>query len=422
MKSKLTKVLLIPFLVAGLVSLSLTGTQAQTLDERVKRLEKKMQDDDLASDPYVSEFGGRIMADWSFNTSQSDNYVSQLGDEAEDGFEFRRLRLYTEGGVAKDIEYKLQLDFADELAGNEVDIKDAYISVDKGLVGIPLKIGHFKEPFSLNELTSSKYITFMSRSMLSDGFTPEYNPGIQTAYHTPDNKFNLTLGMFNPQSGLQQPATSGSWNLSGRITSPIVYSNSGKNLVHLGLGFSQRSEQSGTYSSDLEPEVHKGDPEYLDITVPSVTSSTVFGLEAATVQGPLSIQAEYAQNDLSRSAGKEPTLSSQYLMASYLLTGEHRPYDKADGDFGRIDVNNSVNNGGSGAWELAARWSSTDYSDAQGPTTGDVDLASKANVITLGTNWYPTGHSKWMVNYVTANQDAKDVDAQWLTTRFQVDF
>jgi len=44
------------------------------------------------------------------------------------------------------------------------------------------------------------------------------------------------------------------------------------------------------------------------------------------------------------------------------------------------------------------------------------------DVLTLGTNWYPSAHSKLMLNYVDATQDDANVDGQWVTTRFQVDF
>lgn len=444
----------IPLLVAALVAFSVSGLQAQSLEERVERLEQQMQDDDLPGDAYVSEFGGRIMADWTFNVDGSSNLYGNsgagatdadngLGSDAEDGFEFRRLRLYAEGAVARDIDYKVQLDFAGTLGGGQVDLKDAYISLDKTLIGIPLKIGHFKEPFSLNELTSSKYITFMSRSALSDGFTPEYNPGVQTDVHFADNRVNFTVGAFTPDDQ-QQPATGGSYNLTGRLTSPVLYQNGGDQLVHLGAAYSLRGEGDQAYTSDLEPEVHKGDPEFLEVDIQNVTNSTATGLEFASVFGPLSAQAEWAQNSIERQSGRSIDLTSQYAFVSYILTGEKRPYDPAAGDFGRIDVASSTDDGGMGAWEIAARYSSTDYTDAQGITASgsgspvenrDInqdgtagnqadadDLAGEMSNITLGLNWYPTSHSRWMLNYVDAEQETLNGDAQWVTTRFQVDF
>lgn len=406
-------------LVAGTIAQPL---QAQSLEERVQQIEEKMQDDDMPADPYVDEFGGRIMADWTFNTSQSDNYNSQLGSDAEDGFEFRRVRFYAEGKVAENISYKSQIDFA----GNAVDLKSVYINFEDLGILPHLKVGQFKEPFSLEEQTSSKYITFMSRTALTDGLSQARNPGFLTSDQLANGKLNYAVGVFTPDDQ-QQPATNGSYNLSGRLTSPIVANDDFSRLVHLGISGSLRGQGSGEYTSDLEPEVHKGDPEFLEVGIDQVTNSTALGVELATVNGPLSFQAEYAQEAINRTDGnEEPTLSSQYAMVSYLLTGEQRPYDPAAGDFGRISPNDP---NGTGAWEVAARWSSTDYTEAKDITTitpsGSAtanELAGQMDVLTLGMNWYPTSHSKWMVNYVDATQDDLDVDGQWVTTRFQVDF
>jgi phosphate-selective porin OprO/OprP len=409
-------------LLASFFVLTVTPTvEAQSLEERVQELEERMQDDELPADKYVDEFGGRIMADWTFNTSQSDNYFSQLGADAEDGFEFRRLRLFAEGEVAEDISYKTQLDFA----GNEVAIKSVYLNFDD--VGpLPyVKVGNFKEPFSLEEQTSSKYITFMSRTALTDALSQARQPGIQTGYHTADEKLNFTVGAFNPQNG-QQSSTNGSWDLSGRLTSPVLYQNGGEQLVHLGLSYSLRGED-GAGTTAIEPEVHKGDPEMLGVTLGNVDNSAVSGLELATVFGPTSFQAEWSNQAISRTSGSDVDLSSYYAMVSYILTGESRPYDPAAGDFGRIDVENPYRDGGMGAFELAARFSSTDFTDAQGqqggaPYAGNSNLAGEMDVLTLGTNWYPSAHTKLMLNYVDATQNDADVDGQWVTTRFQVDF
>jgi phosphate-selective porin OprO/OprP len=179
-----------------------TMTYAQDLEDRVEALEQRLKNDQLPADPYISEFGGRLMADWTFNVNSSDNFTSQLGAQPEDGFEFRRARLYVEGAVARNIDYKLQLDFS----GPSTSFNDAYIHVHDLGVLPSLKIGQFKEPFSLEELTSSKYITLMSRSMLTDAFSQSYTPGIQTDFHTTDKMLNFTVGAVNPQNG-QQAAT-----------------------------------------------------------------------------------------------------------------------------------------------------------------------------------------------------------------------
>ena len=110
--------------------------------------------------------GGRIMLDnaWFMDDSS-----------AEDGTEFRRTRLMLSGKV-NNFEWKTQYDFASVKAGGPA-FKDVYV----GLGGVPyagaLRAGHFKEPFGLEELTSSKYMTFMERSLTS-AFAPSRNVGV----------------------------------------------------------------------------------------------------------------------------------------------------------------------------------------------------------------------------------------------------
>jgi phosphate-selective porin len=112
------------------------------------------------------KFGGRLQNDWVFQSGES-ALLDALGDEdgpasLEDGTEFRRVRLYTEGLVRNNTEFKVQFDFA----GGAASLKDAYV----GVVGVPalgtVRVGHQFEPFGLEEQTSSKYIVFLERGRL----------------------------------------------------------------------------------------------------------------------------------------------------------------------------------------------------------------------------------------------------------------
>ena len=60
-----------------------------------------------------------------------------------------------------------------------------------------------------------------------------------------------------------------------------------------------------------------------------------------------------------------------------------RPYNKKSGTFGGVPISKSVYQGGKGAWELSARWSSIDLSDGL-VEGGEMDIAS------LGVSWWLT--------------------------------
>ncbi|RMF18119.1 MAG: hypothetical protein D6757_00315, partial [Alphaproteobacteria bacterium] len=99
---------------------------------------------------------GRVYVDAGF--ANDDNDTMNV-----DATELRAARLGIEGKAWKDIKYKFEVDFA----GNKATVKDAYIQWRKP---IAVTVGQFKTPNSLEEQTSSRYITFMERGSFTDAF------------------------------------------------------------------------------------------------------------------------------------------------------------------------------------------------------------------------------------------------------------
>ncbi len=171
------------------------------------------------------KFGGRIQAD--FASIHVDGNLTNativgpppplppltIGGDGE-GVEFRRTRLYVSGDLHDRIIFKSQFDFA----GGDVDLKDMYI----GMKNIPylgtIKIGHMKEPFSLEEITSSKYITFMERSLPSV-FDSARNFGVIFNNHYFDQRMTASAGIFVPtDDGGEFFSQKTDFNISGRLT------------------------------------------------------------------------------------------------------------------------------------------------------------------------------------------------------------
>lgn len=79
----------------------------------------------------------------------------------------------------------------------------------------------------------------------------------------------------------------------------------------------------------------------------------------------------------------------------------------------------SLSGDGTGAWEIAARYSNLDLNDGT-ITGGELDS------YTLGLNWYPTKNTKFMLNYIMNETDANGTtpnnDPDYITLRAQVDF
>lgn len=351
------------------------------------------------------KFGGRLQDDWAWY-SADDELEAAVGS-FEDGTEFRRARLFFEGELYDRVEFKAQYDFA----GGEAQIKDGYV----GLIHLPvvggLRVGHLKEPYGLEEQTSSKYLTFMERSPASEAFSPSRNAGVML--HRGEERYTWAVGAFRDTDDSGNAIGREEVNLTGRLTGLPWYSDDGSGLLHLGLSVSEREPTGDSLRFRARPESHLA-PRVVDTGSFGADGLTLVDFEAALVHGPFSLQGEYARAATDGLGGVDPGFDGFYVFGSWYLTGEHRPYENGAGAFGRLKPKRPWRDGGTGAWEVALRYSTLDLSDA-GIDGGSVDD------VTVGLNWYPYANVRWMANYVLADRDdLGQVDT--FQMRFQVDF
>jgi hypothetical protein len=104
---------------------------------------------------------------------------------------FRRLRVYTLMTVWNDLEFKFEIDFA-----NLTDIKDIWVRYTGNPFLSHFLFGHVKEPFSLEEITSSCVTTFMERSLSTNGFTPGRDIGLVYSDVREDKRLTWAAGAF----------------------------------------------------------------------------------------------------------------------------------------------------------------------------------------------------------------------------------
>ena len=344
------------------------------------------------------KFGGRIMFDYAFwNTNVNGT------DESFSGSEFRRVRLFNSGQVYKNVKYKVQFDFD----GDGASFKDVYMEITKVPFVGNVKVGHFKEPFRLEALTSSKYMTFMERG-LPIAFSPERNVGLMLHNSYMDNKLSIQAGIF--QNGLSNEEQNGNRNITSRISYLPI--NNNDQLLHLGIGFSSRKNSDNTYSVSTRPENHMGN-KLISASIENVEQTNLIGTEMAWVMGPLSVQGEYIMNTVD--ADETYNFTSYYGQISYFLTGEKRKYKNSLAGFDRVSPGKNLGNNGMGALELAARYSSMDLSEANGGILND---------ITLGLNWHLNPSTRIMFNYVmgVADVNSEDINENTLQMRMQIDF
>jgi phosphate-selective porin OprO/OprP len=357
------------------------------------------------------KFGGLIQADGAVvnMSNQLENEIGGVGN----GTEFRRARIFFEGAIYEYGIFKAEYDFAE----GEPAFKDVWV----GLQNIPwierVRVGHMKEPFSLEQLTSSKFLTFMERA-LPDALVPARNTGIMMDRSFFENRMFFGVGGFVNTNdfgrGFQNGANT---NVTARLTGLPLYQEKGEQLIHIGLNYSHlfRGDQTLTFSQ--RPEAHLAPRIVNTGNVPGVTSVDVVGGELAGVYGPVYFQSELIASFVERKRDfRNPTFWGGYAQLGWFLTGETRDYEARTAVFARTAPKHNFNiaKGTWGALELAARYSYLTLDD-KGVSGG---IASD---ITGGLNWYLFPDLRVMLNYVYSDRHGLG-DANIVESRVQLDF
>lgn len=218
-------------ITAALLALLMVGVpnvgSAEETDSTLRLYWKDGLRMETSDKQFKLKLGGRMMADWAW--FDVDDEIDAVTGKNEDGAEFRRARLYVAGEIYENVIFKAEYDFA----GGEAQFKDVYIGLkDLGPLGT-FRAGHMYEPVGLEEQTSSKYITFMERSLTSV-FIPSRNTGFQFNNTCADQKVTWSIGAFHDTDDFGD-SEGDNWNVSTRVTgTPLVTDDA---LVHLGFSY-----------------------------------------------------------------------------------------------------------------------------------------------------------------------------------------
>jgi len=356
-------------------------------------------------------FGGRIQADFSF--ASVDNLVEETVGEFGNGFEFRRTRLFFEGTFSDRVKFRAQYDFA----GGDALPKDLYVAflTKHGDV----RLGHFKEFFGLETLTSSNHIAFLERSLPMESFDEGRNAGIAT-HGSSGDRVNWGAGVFYDTDEFGEIVNDDRINVTGRVVFRPLYEDDGRRLVHVGLGLSDKGfEGDATVRFRSRAEAHFYGRLIGTPSIP-IDGALIAGLELATVMNSFWAAAEYIRAETDSVLLGDPIVGGAYVQAGYFLTGESRGYKPSNGTFDRVKPNNPWDgSGGKGAWEIAARWSSLDLNDS-------MIAGGTQNNLTLAINWYPNSATRLMFNWVHAEADiplvGRGLGGDFAIARVQVDF
>lgn len=300
-------------------------------------------------------------------------------------------------------------EFDMDISNSELELKDAYLAYNFNN-GLQLRAGNFREGFSLEGTTTSRYITFMERANAVNAFYPSRHIGIAVNQQIEWLFYNAglffqTVGdpeerLFSKDNNKDFGVDEGiSW--TGKVVAMPFYKDLTKGL-HFGINASYRTPktdaelpQTVRYSTRSLTSINR--KKYMDTDlITDVHHSVLTDFEFAAYYKNLKIQTEYLMANVTRKddLGTEK-FDGFYVFGSWILFGGHYNYNTRDGEFTQIARGKKW-----GDLELALRY---DYLNLN----SDVDgiMGGAGDGITLGLNYYANNNVRIMLNYAYLNHD-----------------
>ena len=300
------------------------------------------------------------------------DYRHYLGDDAigADTWDVRRAYLSAEGRFYDDIDFRIRMNFADlngptanvctavgaNASGAPVCNATASVATtstthfDEGWFNLgwwkpaQIRVGQFKMPFSLEQMTSDIFTDFQERSM-ADALVPGKERGIML-HGAPFKGFNYGLAFTNGQgrngNDVNETIDGKDWigRASVNVAEMAGWSNA---VIHLGAAYT-----TGTIPVAAAPS-GRTEARGIQFFRPSPFSGndvdrTRYALESAVAYGPIKLQAEYLRATFSctSAAGVDyhRDIDSYYANLTWLITGEKYADSYRGERFARIHPTN----------------------------------------------------------------------------------
>jgi len=329
-----------------------------------------------------------------------------------DQMELRRARIGAKGNFAKDFKYEISTNLIGGHGSNIVDV--AYLDYAK-YNQLSLRVGKFKQPFGLEQLTSSNNIDFMERSY-ADQLVPAKKYGAQL-FGEPTSGLTYAGSTYQKNDDVNDVKSDG-LSYAGRITANFAEILGNKDAIfHVGIAGRDESfsivptisgNTSGTLSAAsptrgtifsfrsgarglanaYRAQIVGGQPTsnlnassasllqapgYGDASPYTATvKSNAIGLETILATGPYKLQGEFARTDFKSIDGSNSAnevnadVDTWYAEALWNITGEKFADAYKKGVNGAIKPKNDFDpdKGNWGAWQLGLRIDGFNVTDA----------------------------------------------------------
>jgi len=329
-------------------------------------------------------------------------------DAIGNGVGVRRARFAVKGQINE----KWYGEFDMDLANGLVELKDALVRYT-GVPNLDLQVGNFKENFSIQRNTTSRYLQFIERPMVCSALAPSRHLGFNAKYAK--DWLWLSGGVF-----FQEVAGSEEWtnvadnnkdygrnsghSYTGKVVIRPLYKMDDASL-HLGFAGSYRTALTstapsdwGAYRASARNSTSINRKKYLDTdNLRGYDHNFLWTIEVAGHYKGLRYETAYIQDVVSfENTAVDPAtkhFQGWYAQAGYLLFGGKQRYDQSGAKYTRVERGRSW-----GDIELCGRYEFCDLND------GNV-YGGSAQAFTLGLNWYVNNNVKFMLNYQYNDND-----------------
>lgn len=360
---------------------------------------------DLAPDALV--YNGRhlwirpivgVLADYSW-FSQDETSVGQVGVQADQAdLRAARLGVAARLQAAPRVELFAVFDYIEPKRREDVryELLDLTIGVPLG-DRTKLSIGKQKQPF-VYEMVALAALLPQQERILSPFFLSR-DVGVRLSGRAARDRITWWAGWFNDWLTAGTSAASAGNDYVARVTGLPLASADGRVYVHLGLGWRYTEAEQGVLRFRGRPESNVADY-YVDTGDITASHAVEGAFEVLATWHQWSLLAEWVRASVAGAAGRNPRFEGSYLTASWVLTGEHRVYERAIGG-GRAPIPA----GRLGAWEVVARYGRVDATDE----AVDGGVLDKWYV---GVNWWATPQWKAGAGYGVADLARGGVDGR----------
>lgn len=275
-----------------------------------------------------------------------------------------------------------------------------------------VRVGQYKQPNSLEELTSTKNNDFISKAMTTNLQGVARRVGI--AAGTGAENWTVTGSAFTRELTRNLGEGDG-FGVRG-TWAPLLNEDG---FLHLGLSYMDyeaRDAGSATgatpsFSGDnrarfrVRPDADRTSAQLVDSgQFTDADRIATLGLEGAWVHGPFKVQGEYMQTDVGRESHDDYSFDSWYLYGVWNITGETWTYKDGTPSTGL------PSNPAGGMWQVGVRYDEVDLNDGSVSFATPIPVVSgvmggKESNWTLGVNYYWRSNFKFALNYVMVSSE-----------------